>query len=160
MPPFNLHTAEFVYDPQDPEGYRAGMARFGPGIGATLLGGTIYELPPGQSICPYHFEYGDEEWLILLDGRATLRRPQGEEEVGPGDVVCFPAGPDGAHKVTNRVGGPCHVLMLSTKNDPAIAAYPDSDKVGVFPGGGDEGLLFRRKDAVDYYEGEGEPRQG
>lgn len=154
MPPFNLYATEFEHDPADPEGYRAGMARFGPGIGATLLGGSVYELPPGQSICPYHFEYGDEEWLIVLDGKVTLRRPQGEEELGSGDVVCFPAGPDGAHKVTNRTAETCHVLMLSTKKDPAIVVYPDSDKVGVYPGSGQESLLFRRASAVDYYDGE------
>jgi uncharacterized cupin superfamily protein len=158
MASFNLHAAEFTFDPKDPPGYRAGMARFGPDIGATLLGGTVYELPPGQSICPYHFEYGDEEWLIVLDGRPTLRRPQGEEDLGAGDVVCLPAGPEGAHKVTNRTVEHCHVLMLSTRNDPAVVGYPDSGKVGVYPGNGHGDLLFRREDAVDYYDGE--PRQG
>jgi uncharacterized cupin superfamily protein len=158
MPPFNLFDATFEYEEGDPPGYRAGMARFGTGIGATMLGGSVYELPPRQSICPYHFEYGDEEWLIVLDGRPSLRRPQGAEELGPGDVVCFAAGPGGAHKVTNRSADPCHVLMLSTKNDPAIVVYPDSDKVGVYPGKGHEGMLFRHEAAVDYYDGE--PAQG
>jgi hypothetical protein len=38
---FNLHTAEAEYDGDDPDGYRAGMARFGPSIGAVMLGGTV-----------------------------------------------------------------------------------------------------------------------
>jgi uncharacterized cupin superfamily protein len=49
------------------------MTGFGPQIGAAMLGGTIYDLPEGQSVCPYHYEYGNEEWLIVLDGRPTLR---------------------------------------------------------------------------------------
>jgi hypothetical protein len=45
--------------------------------------------------------------------------------------------------------------MVSTKNDPAISVYPDSDKVGVWPGGGAEDFMFHRRDAnVEYYEGE------
>jgi uncharacterized cupin superfamily protein len=94
-PRFNLRAADVEYDPADPEGYRAGMARFGSLLGATMLGGTIYELPEGQSVCPYHYEYGNEEWLIVLDGRPTLRHPRGEDDLERGDVVCFPVGPEG-----------------------------------------------------------------
>jgi uncharacterized cupin superfamily protein len=131
------------------------MARFGKRIGAELIGGSLYELPPGQSICPYHFEYGDEEWLIVLEGRPTLRRPRGTARLVPGDVVCFRRGPEGAHKVTNRTKENVRVLMISTRNDPSVAVYPDSDKVGVWPGGGAKSLMLHRKDGnVDYWEGE------
>jgi uncharacterized cupin superfamily protein len=150
---FNLFTADFGYDESDPEGYRSGMARFGPEIGAARLGGSVYEIPPGQSICPYHYEYGDEEWLIVLEGRPVARDPDGEEQLEPGDAVCFPAGPEGAHKVTNAGGDPVRVLMISTMRLPSVAVYPDSDKIGFFPGGG-KSELFRRPDSVDYYEGE------
>jgi uncharacterized cupin superfamily protein len=153
---FNLFAAEPQYDATDPDGYRAGMARFGPSIGATKLGGSVYELPPGQSVCPYHYEHGDEEWLIVLSGRPSVRHPDGEEVLEPGDVVCFPAGADGAHKVTNasETGEPVRVLMLSTMNLPAVAVYPDSGKVGVFTAGKADDALFRRADAVEYYDGE------
>jgi hypothetical protein len=46
------------------------------------------------------------------------------------------------------------VLMLSTLRMPAIAIYPDSDKVGVFPGHGIESRLYRRGDNVGYFDGE------
>ena len=154
MARFNLFKAKAPKDTSDPEGYRAGMARFGDRIGAKLIGGSLYELPPGQSICPYHFEYGDEEWLIVLTGNPTVRTPEGETQLDPGDVVCFPPGPDGAHKVTNRTKETVRVLMVSTRNEPSVAVYPDSDKVGVWPGG-TKNLMFNRKDgSVDYYEGE------
>jgi uncharacterized cupin superfamily protein len=150
---FNLFEAEFAYDESDPEGYRSGMDRFGAKIGARRLGGSVYEIPPGQSICPYHYEYGDEEWLVVLEGRPLVRHPGGEEELAPGEVVCFPAGPEGAHKVTNRGSEPIRVLMVSTMRLPSVAVYPDSDKIGFFPGKG-ASLLFRRPDSVEYYEGE------
>jgi uncharacterized cupin superfamily protein len=151
---FNIFEAEFAYDESDPEGYHCGMDRFGAQIGASRLGGSVYELPPGQSICPYHYEYGDEEWLVVLEGRPFVRHPGGEEELAPGDTVCFPAGPDGAHKVTNRGDETIRVLMLSTMRLPSVAVYPDSDKVGIFPGDKGDNLLFRRSASVDYYEDE------
>ncbi len=141
------------YDETDPDGYRAGMARFGPHLGASQMGASLYELPPGQSICPYHYEYPEEEWLAVVSGRVTLRHPDGEDELGQGDVVCFPPGPDGAHKVTCLGEEPARVLMLSTKQTPAIAVYPDSGKVGIWPGDDRDQLLMRRE-TLEYFDGE------
>ena len=156
MKKINLSELELEYDGEDPEGYRAGMSRFGPSIGAAMLGATVYQLPPGQSICPYHYEYGNEEWAIVLEGRPILRHPGGEEEVGPMDVICFPNGPDGAHKFTNRTEETVRVMLLSTKNDPAIAVYPDSDKIGAWPGPEfrEDHILVRRESNTHYYDGE------
>jgi uncharacterized cupin superfamily protein len=152
---FNLHAAEAEYDEADPDGYRAGMARFGPSIGSVMLGGTVYELPPGQSNCPYHYEYGNEEWLIVLDGRLTLRHPGGEDELEPGDVVCFPVGPEGAHKLMNRSSETTvRLLMLSTTIEPAVAVYPDSDKIGVWPGDRRDHVIVQRDSSVDYWDRE------
>jgi uncharacterized cupin superfamily protein len=155
LPRVNLHELVPEYEPDDPDGYRAGMARFGPAIGASQLGASLYELPPGQSICPYHYEYPEEEWLVVLSGRVTLRHPGGEQELGAGDVVCFPPGPDGAHTVTCSGDEPARVLMASTKQTPAIAVYPDSDKVAIFPGD-DRDRLMMRRDTLDYWDGEAE----
>jgi uncharacterized cupin superfamily protein len=101
MRTFNVFDASFEYDDTDPEGYRAGMARFGDLIGATRIGATVYELPPGQALCPYHYET-DEEWVLVLEGELTVRVPEGESVLRPGDVACFPSGPEGAHKTINR----------------------------------------------------------
>ena len=152
MKRFNLHDAETRIDGDEPDGYRTGGNRFGKQIGATDLGGTIYDLGPGQSICPYHFEYGDEEWLIVLTGTPTVRTPDETTTLEPGDTVCFPKGPGGAHKVTNDAQEPSRVLMVSTLNEPSVAVYPDSDKVGVFAG--DYRLLVKRDSGVDYWLGE------
>jgi uncharacterized cupin superfamily protein len=154
MKRFNLHTARPEFDAEDPAGYGAAAVRIGPEIGAVLLGGTVYELPPGQSNCPYHYEYGNEEWLIVLDGRLSLRHPDGEEELEPGDVVCFAVGPDGAHQLRNRTRETVRVLMLSTMAEPSVAVYPDSDKIGVWPGRDSDRIMVRRESNVDYWTGE------
>jgi uncharacterized cupin superfamily protein len=146
----NIHELAVEGDAADPPGYRARIARFGPTIGAEKLGGSVYELDPGDSVCPYHYEYPEEEWLIVLTGTPTLRDPEGEHELASGDVVCFPEGPDGAHKVTNRSETLVRILMLSTKYKTAVAVYPDSNKVGVWP----LNKFFRLTDAVDYWDSE------
>ena len=151
---FNLNRANPAYDDSDPEGYRAGMDRFGKRIGASRIGGSLYELPAGQSICPYHYEYPREEWLLVLSGAPTLRHPGGEEQLEQGDVVCFPEGPEGAHKVTNRGDQTSRVLMISTLEDPSVGVYPDSDKIGVFTGDQRDDVVVRRSSDVPYYDGE------
>jgi uncharacterized cupin superfamily protein len=155
MKPINIEAPQFEYDPDDPPGYRAGMARLGPLVGAQVLGATVYELPPGQSICPYHYEHAEEEWLVVLDGTPSLRHPEGVEPLAPWDVVCFPRGPEGAHKVTNETARSARVLFFSNVVHPAVTVYPDSDKIGVWPGNPDDHVILQRRDgAVGYYEGE------
>jgi uncharacterized cupin superfamily protein len=150
----NLFDAPRTGKASDPPGYEVTRARIGPLIGASALGLTVYELGAGQSICPYHYEYPCEEWLIVLEGRAVLRGPTGESGLEPGDVVCFPPGPEGAHKVTNRSGERSLVAMLSSKSSPSVSIYPDSDKVGVWSSDGEVALLVPRSAAVDYWHGE------
>jgi uncharacterized cupin superfamily protein len=150
----NLFSAEFEYDPDDPEGYRCGQASVGQAAGGKELSVRLFEIPGGQSLCPYHYEYV-EEWLLVLEGDLLLRVPSGEERVGRGDVACFPAGPDGAHKLTNNGDATARIVMFSSAHEPSVAVYPDSDKIGVWvPGGADNVILKRADGKVWYYEGE------
>jgi uncharacterized cupin superfamily protein len=150
----NIGTPEFTWDDSDPEGFRAGMARLGGLLGAKETGISVYELPPGQSICPYHYECGEEEWLLVLSGTPTLRTPDGEERLAPWDVTCFPRGPEGAHSVRNETAETARVLMFSTVVTPTATVYPDSDKVGIWTGDKETDVLVRRSSRVGYYDGE------
>ncbi|MGH3022084.1 MAG: cupin domain-containing protein [Gaiellaceae bacterium] len=150
----NLFSAGVEEMPNRPDGYGMALARLGPQIGATRMGASVYELPPGQSSFPYHYEYGCEEWLLVVSGRPTLRHPGGEDELEPGDLVCFPEGPEGAHKVTNRSDETARIVILSTKAFPALAVYPDSDKIGVFTEDESDDVMVRRESDVDYWDRE------
>ncbi len=154
MQSINLSSPAFEYDDDDPEGFRAGVHRFGPQVGAEQTGTSLYELPPGQALCPYHYEYGEEEWVLVVAGRPTLRDPDGSHELVPNDVVFFPRGPAGAHQVRNDGDETARVLMWSTIVVPTATAYPDSDKVGIWTGNRDDDMLVRRASAVEYYDGE------
>ncbi|HEY2217451.1 MAG TPA: cupin domain-containing protein [Solirubrobacteraceae bacterium] len=150
----NVFDDELEFDESDPDGFHVGMARVGKAAGGEDLAVKAFELPPGQSICPYHYEY-EEEWLLVLDGDVVVRTPEGEEQLGRGDLVCFPKGPSGAHKVSNHSERSARVLMYSSAHEPSVAVYPDSDKIGVWPGNDADKVMLHRADGnVDYYDGE------
>ena len=143
----NLHDDADWLQERDRPGFSWRRKR----IAGDLLAASLFELGEGQRIAPYHYEEGQEEWLLVVSGEPTLRTPEGEQRLAAGDVVSFPAGPDGAH----TVAGPGRVLIASTQVVPRVVGQPDSDKVFVRWGTEPEDfLVFRRGDAVDYWEGE------
>ena len=77
----NINQPEFNLTQEQP-GYSWRAAELGPAIGAARMGATLYELPPGEASFPYHYEYGCEEWLLLVSGSATLRDPEGDHAAG------------------------------------------------------------------------------
>ena len=154
----NIADPDFTFDPDDPPGFEAGLYRMGPLLGAERLGASLYLLPPGQALCPMHWEASEEEWLLVVAGTPTIRHAEGTDELGPDDVVCFPAGPEGVHQVRNDSAEPVRVLMWSNVEYPAVTTYPDSDKVGVHQRDRSQNIMVRRSSAVGYYDGEAEGR--
>jgi len=138
-----------VFTAENPDG-RIDVSR---AVGSDETAMYVYDLAPGQSSCPYHYEYV-EEWLLVIDGAIVLRTPDGEQPALRGEMVRFPAGPDGAHKIMNRGEAPARLLLFSSARVPAVSVYPDSDKVGVFPGNEADDLFFRRRTAVSWADGE------
>jgi uncharacterized cupin superfamily protein len=122
-------------------------------LGSSSLTMFVYDLDPGGSSSPYHYEY-EEEWLLVVDGTLVLRAPDGEHALQRGDLVRFPPGPEGAHKVMNRSDGPARTLMFSSSRVPAVSVYPDSDKIGVWSGNEPDELIFERGSAVPWTQGE------
>jgi uncharacterized cupin superfamily protein len=150
----NIAEPKFVFDDDDPPGFRAGMVRFGKDLGAEQTGASVYVLPPGEALCPYHYEHGEEEWVLVLAGHPSVRTPDGVERLEPMDVVFFPCGPDGAHQLRNDSSEPARILMWSTVVLPTVSVYPDSGKVGVWTASKDDDGLFVQSSAVPYFTGE------
>ncbi|MEO5576338.1 MAG: cupin domain-containing protein [Gaiellaceae bacterium] len=155
MQRYNLFDGELDDERTEPPGFTWRAARLGPMLGAQKLGASLYELQPGERTFPYHYEYGAEEWLLVVAGRPTLRAPDGEHELRAGDVICFPEGPGGAHLVRNDSDEAVRILIASTKGDPQLAVYPDSGKIATWPGNdADPPRLFKLDSNVDYWDGE------
>jgi uncharacterized cupin superfamily protein len=151
---FNLLGDEPWESENDRDGFRHRAVPVGRRLGARLLGGSLYELPPGEKTWPYHYELGCEEWLVVVSGHPSLRHPDGEQTLEPGDVAVFPEGPDGAHQVINRTDEPCRVLILSSKAPLAIIHYPDSKKVGLWSQSDGYQALVASEPKLDYWDGE------
>ena len=122
-------------------------------LGSTGTAMYVYDLSPGQSACPYHYEY-EEEWLLVVEGTVSLRTRDGEHGLERGDLVCFPPGPARAHKIMNRSAASARTLMFSSSRLPVVSVYPDSNKIGVWPGNEADDLVFRRETAVPWSYGE------
>jgi len=150
---FNLHGDEWDREEGRP-GWRSKDAWVGRRMGAELLGGSLYELAPGDRLYPYHTHHANEEWLLVVRGEPTLRTPEGEQALREGDVVAFPRGEEGLHQVINRTETPIRVLMLSTMIAPDIVHYPDSGKLGARDAKGERIMLGRPGPILDYWDGE------
>jgi uncharacterized cupin superfamily protein len=136
----------------DREGYRHRSVAIGKRVGGELLGGSVYELPPGEKTWPYHWETVSEEWLLVVSGTPTLRSPDGERELRAGDVVAFPRGPRGAHGVENRSGEPARIVIFSTKGPLDAVHYPDTGKVGLWTAESGYVAITREQPDLDYWD--------
>jgi uncharacterized cupin superfamily protein len=157
-----------VFEPEFEEHARPGFnyrrARVGRDSGAERLGASLYEIPPGQATFPYHWHSANEEMLIVLAGRPSLRTPAGWRQLEPGEAVSFHVGLEGAHQIQNRGEEDARVLLISEMIAPEVSVYPDSGKIAAAtrppgsPASPDEIFASFPLDAeVDYWQGEPDP---
>ena len=157
----NLFDPEFTEHGERP-GFEYRRAKLGQAAGSERLGASLYELEPGSAPFPLHYHLGNEELLIVISGRPSLRTDEGERELEPGEVVAFPVGERGAHQVVNRSREPVRVLIVSEMNAPDVVLRPESGKLSAFgrpPGGSGEGIheVFFLRDAAGFWDGEEPP---
>jgi uncharacterized cupin superfamily protein len=155
----NIEQPEYD-EPRDGKGFTCRRARISRQASAERLGVSLWDVPPGEAAYPYHLHLTEEELVIVLEGRPSLRTPEGWRELEAGEVVSFLRGEGGAHQIVNRSDEPVRFLALSTSGEPDVVVQPDSGKIGAFERRSDGGGLriwFRRADARDYYDGEVPP---
>jgi uncharacterized cupin superfamily protein len=143
------------------DGFRAKRARLGRQVGTVKTGVSLWEVPPGEAAYPYHWHASEEEVLVVLSGRPSLRTPEGWRELEQGDVLAFPVGEQGAHQIVNRTDKDLRFLAFSNQHAD-IVFRPDSGTLTVaerIPEGGGYHHHFRIDDGVDYYEGEEAPEK-
>ncbi|HEY2743742.1 MAG TPA: cupin domain-containing protein, partial [Polyangia bacterium] len=118
------------------KGTRFGATRRHLGIatGATGLGCTHYEVPPGRTAFPHHFHCLNDEAIYILEGEGTLRLGDERIAVRPGDYVTIPPGPATAHQLENSGARPLRYLCFSTLKSADIVGYPDSKKLAAMAG--------------------------
>ena len=135
------------------EGYEYFRRKFVPFGEANHTHVCIYEIPPKKSAYPYHYHYKTEETFYIISGNGILRTPEGERKVSAGELLFFPAGEAGAHKLTNASKTENLVYIdFDATHELDIAEYPDSDKIGIWGMGINQ--IFPKSADVDYYDGE------
>jgi uncharacterized cupin superfamily protein len=154
----NVYAGEWDDDPYPPpDGWHSnsrGLTERGHDLGMSL-----YELHAGQTQSPYHFHHGSNELILVLRGRPTLRTPDGERELEPGDFGPCPKGAAGAHQVTNRTAAPALYVVGSSNVSPEVCEYPDSGKLLAMSRGDSQRgarlwTVHRLDGEVDYLDGE------
>jgi uncharacterized cupin superfamily protein len=150
-----------VFDePREQPGFQCRRARVSRQAGSDRLGLSLWELPPGEAAYPYHYHLAEEELVVVLHGRPSLRTPDGWRDLLEGEVVPCLRGEQGAHQLVNRTEETVRFLAFSTNGEPDVVIRPDSGTLGAYErksGGGGLRAVFRAADAVDYYEGEQPP---
>jgi len=151
-------TAPVFDEIREHPGFNCRRARLGRQAGSEKLSMSLWDLPAGEAAYPYHFHLAEEEIVVLLEGRPSLRTPAGWREMEEGEVVSFLVGEDGAHQIVNRTEEPVRFLAISNQQ-PDIVVRPDSRSVSVVerrPEGGGFSQHFSMDDAAGYFDFEGE----
>lgn len=118
--------------------------RLAPHAGLTLMGASHVTLLAGAFSSQRHWHRGQDELVVMLEGHAVLIEDEGETEVGPGDILAFPAGAANGHHLHNRGQAPCVFVAISAgPREGDSGVYSDIDMVFAPEG-------YARKDGTRY----------
>jgi len=106
------------------------------GSGITQFGAFIETLFPGTRSSDRHWHEREDEFLLMLEGEATLVDNDGPHLLVAGDAACWPFGVANGHHLINRSQSPCRYLIVGWRTPDDVVHYSDIDKV------------YRRQDGV------------
>ncbi len=87
----------------------------------------------------------------MISGTPTLRTPKGTFALRAGDVIAFPTGEVGAHRLQNDSAEEAHLLLIANNEETTDSCfYPDSRKHVV----GGTNLLTTDEPPLEYFDGE------
>lgn len=121
--------------------------RVGDHFGLRNFGVNLTRLAPGAATALRHAHTKQDEFVYVIEGRPVLVTNDGEEALGPGMCVGFPAGTGNAHHVVNRTGEDVVLLEIGDRTPGDEAAYPDDDLRAEMR---DNRYRFTRKDGTPY----------
>ena len=155
-------TAGFDMSPNGSERFGAVVAQIGSLLELEGLGCNYIYVEPGKRAFPFHSHLGNDEMFVILEGEGTYRIGKQEHPVRAGDVCGAPrGGPDTAHQLINTGKDRLRYLAISTRRDPEIVEYPDSNKfaaLAIKPGpdfmNAHLRYIGRLESSLAYYDGE------
>lgn len=112
-------------------------------LGLTQFGVNMTTLQPGAASAHRHWHVAEDEFCYVLDGELTLITNEGEQVLGPGMAMGFPANDENGHHLVNRTAKPATYLEIGTRSAVERCVYPDIDMDLTTVGGK---FTVRRKD--------------
>jgi len=103
---------------------------------------SLVRLPPGKESFAKHAHTLEEEWIYVLEGRATAEIGDEKHLVQAGDFMGFST-PSPAHVMRNTFDVECMYLMGGEDRAIDVVSYPDLGK---------RYLHMQSPDGAEYYE--------
>ena len=88
---------------------------------------THVVVPPGGWSSQRHWHEGEDEFAVILSGRAVLVDEEGRHPMMPGDIAVFPKGDRNGHHLRNEDEAPVTILAVSLVEASPVH-YPDIGK--------------------------------
>jgi uncharacterized cupin superfamily protein len=95
--------------------------------GSHRFGVNLTRLPPGTASALRHWHSLEDEFVMVLEGEATLITDAGETVLGPGMAAGFPKGKADGHCLVNRGKSDVVYLEVGDRRPGDDVAYPDDD---------------------------------
>ena len=116
-------------------------------LGLTQFGVNLTTLQPGAASSQRHWHVAEDEFCYVLEGELTLVTNDGEQVLGPGMAMGFPANEENGHQLINRSAKPAVYLEIGTRSPVEHVVYPDVDMNLTTVNGKS---IVRRKDGTPY----------
>lgn len=100
--------------------------RLGPASGLEDFGVSHVTLKPGAASAHRHWHEEEDEFVMMLSGKAVLIDDGGRTPMGPGDCAAFPKGDGNGHMLVNESDAPC-VFVAVGRKAVSDCHYPDVD---------------------------------
>lgn len=117
MPKIDLNNVEQTSTTGYPPPYDRDVAgrhyrRLGPAFGLTDFGVSEVTLEPGAWSSQRHWHYGEDEFLVMIEGEAVLVEDQGRTIMRPGGMAAWAKGVRNGHHLVNESGAPCRFVVI------------------------------------------------
>ena len=102
------------------------VRRLAPAAGLSDFGASHVTLKPGAWSAQRHWHEGEDEFVVIVSGEATLIDDSGEHPMRPGDCAAFPKGDGNGHALRNDGAQDC-VFVAVGRVPTTDCHYPDID---------------------------------
>lgn len=103
--------------------WKRGLGQVG---GISDFGVNHVVLKPGAWSSQRHWHEGEDEFVVMIAGEATLIDDFGRTPLGPGDCLAFPKGDGNGHHIVNESQADC-IFVAIGRQPQSPCHYSDVD---------------------------------